>query len=353
MSVDSIFKKLDKMNPDATMLSDSALSNVTDYIDTGCMVLNSIISGSLSGGVPKGRITGFSGPSQTGKTYIINKILAQAQKKGMTPVIFDTEAAVDEGSTTGVGLDPSTVKYVPVYAVEACRNQVSTFLDSVIEAKQEGKFIISIDSLGNLASQKEIDDVEKGKTAADMGLRAKALKSMMRILTYKAAKAGVTILFSNHTYDDPGAMFPTLVKQQSGGKGPVYLSSVLVQLARRDEKQDAGRESDDMLPEANKYSGVTLRALTVKNRFVPPFLQCEMYLNYKTGLDRYSGLKELAVNHGIISQAGSTYSLQVGEGLPEKKLGYYKNWSKDVELWENTIIPQLEAKLKAAYRYGS
>ena len=292
MSVDSIFKKLDKMNPDATMLSDSALSNVTDYIDTGCMVLNSIISGSLSGGVPKGRITGFSGPSQTGKTYIINKILAQAQKKGMTPVIFDTEAAVDEGSTTGVGLDPGTVKYVPVYAVEACRNQVSTFLDSVIEAKQEGKFIISIDSLGNLASQKEIDDVEKGKTAADMGLRAKGLKSMMRILTYKAAKAGVTILFSNHTYDDPGAMFPTLVKQQSGGKGPVYLSSVLVQLARRDEKQDAGRESDDMLPEANKYSGVTLRALTVKNRFVPPFLQCEMYLNYKTGLDRYSGLKE-------------------------------------------------------------
>jgi recombination protein RecA len=353
MSVDSIFKKLDKINPDACMLSESALSNVNDYIDTGCMVLNSIISGSLHGGVPVGRITGFSGPSQTGKTYIINKILAEAQKKGIHPVIFDTEAAVDEGSTTGVGLDPTGVKYVPVHAVEQCRNQVSAFLDSVIEAKQEGKFIISIDSLGNLASQKEIDDVEKGKTAADMGLRAKGLKSMMRILTYKAAKAGVTILFSNHTYDDPGAMFPTLVKNQSGGKGPVYLSSVLVQLARRDEKQDAAREKDDMLPEANKYSGVTLRALTVKNRFVPPFLQCEMYLNYKNGLDKYSGLKDLAVNHGIILQSGSTYSLNVEEGLPEKKLGYYKNWSKDISLWEETIIPKLEEKLVAAYRYGS
>lgn len=348
-----VFKKLDKLNPDSTILSESALSNVTDYIDTGCMVLNSIISGSLFGGVPVGRITGFTGPSQTGKTYIINKILAAAQKKDIYPVIFDTEAAIDEGSTTGVGLDPTRVKYVPVHTVEDCRNQISAFLDSVVETGQQGKFIISIDSLGNLASQKELDDVEKGKTAADMGLRAKGLKSMMRILTYKAAKAGVTILFSNHTYEDPGAMFPTLVKQQSGGKGPVYLSSVLIQLARRDEKQDNSRDQDEMLPEANKYSGVTLRALTVKNRFVPPFLQCEMYLNYKSGLDKYSGLKELAVNHGVVNQSGATYSYVSEDGLPETKLGYYKNWSKDEELWDTKIIPALEAKLKAAYHYGS
>ena len=42
-----VFAKLDKLNPDASTLSDSALSKVDDYIDTGCMVLNSIISGSL------------------------------------------------------------------------------------------------------------------------------------------------------------------------------------------------------------------------------------------------------------------------------------------------------------------
>lgn len=350
---DTIFSKMKKLNPDATTLSESALSTVDEYIDTGCMVLNSIISGSLHGGVPKGRITGFSGPSQTGKTFIINKILAEAQKKGMYPVIFDTEAAIDECSTKGVGLDADNVKYVPVHAVESCRNQIASFLDSVIEAKQEGKFIISIDSLGNLASQKELDDVEKGKSAADMGLRAKGLKSMMRILTYKAAKAGVTILFSNHTYDDPGAMFPTLVKQQSGGKGPVYLSSVLVQLGRRDEKHEKGDDSDECIPEANKYSGVTLRALTVKNRFVPPFLQCEIYLNYKSGLDRYSGLKELAINHGVIAQSGSTYALADYGDIPGEKLGYFKTWGKNTDLWENTIIPRIEEKLEGVYSYSN
>ena len=304
-----VFEKLDKLNPEAKILTDSALSIVNEWVDTGCMVLNSIISGSLYKGVPKGRITGFSGPSQAGKTFIINKILANAQKMGMMPVIFDTEVAIDRSSTEGVGLDPSHVKYVPVQTVEECRNQIATFLNSVIDAKMEGKFIISIDSLGNLASQKEITDAEKGKTAMDMGLRAKGLKAMMRNLTFLTAKAGVTILFSNHTYDDPAALFPSLIKNQSGGKGPVYLSSVLVQLAKRDEKHDKDDAADEKLPEANKYSGTTLRALTVKNRFIPPFLQCEMYLNYKNGLDKYTGLKELAVNPGIIDQTGATYQL--------------------------------------------
>jgi len=349
MSVDKdalkAFAKLDKLNPEAKFLSESALSTVDEYIDTGCMVLNAIISGSLHGGVPKGRITGFSGPSAAGKTYIINKILANAQKKGYIPVIFDTEIAVDESSTKGVGLDPDNVKYVPVQTVEECRNQISALLDGIVESGQQGKFIISIDSLGNLASQKEIDDAAKGKSAMDMGLRAKGLKSMMRLLTFKAALAKTTILFSNHTYDDPAAMFPTLVKNQSGGKGPVYLASVLVQLAKRDEKNDKTDGDDVMLPEANKYSGTTLRALTVKNRFVPPFLECEMYLNFKKGLDLLSGLKEMAVNHGIVEQTGSTYQLD------GKKIGYYKNWKNDQEVWKK-VLPALEKKLKAEYTYS-
>ena len=348
-----VFDTLEKLNPEAKFLSESALSTVNEWVDTGCMVLNAIISGSLYGGVPVGRITGFSGPSAAGKTYIINKILANAQKRGMIPVIFDTEAAIDASSTTGVGLDSDQVKYVPVQTVEDCRNQISTFLDSVMEAKMRGKFIISIDSLGNLASQKELDDTEKGKTAMDMGTRAKGLKSMMRLLTFKAAQAGVTILFSNHTYDDPSAMFPTLVKAQSGGKGPVYLASVLVQLAKRDEKHDKTNDDDEILPEANKVSGTTLRALTVKNRFVPPFLECEAYLNFKRGLDKYSGLKEMAVNHGVIEQTGSTFVLPSGkEGVPGQKLGYYKNWKNDTELWEKTVLPKLEEQLKKQYSYS-
>ena len=356
-NIEGVFASLDKLNPEATYLSENALSNVDTWYDTGCYALNAIMGGSCrTGGVPKGRLVGFSGPSQSGKTYIINKILGNAQKLGLHPVIFDTEFAVDKENTEGVGLDATKTKYVPVYTVEQCRNQVVALLNSIIEKGLQGKFIISIDSLGNLASQKEVEDSAKDKSAMDMGLRAKQLKSMMRILTYKAGLSGTTILFSNHTYENPGALHPTLVKTASGGSGPQYMASVLVQLANKKERQDVSNEDDEILAEARNYSGVTLRCLTTKNRFMPPFLQAEIYLNFKTGLDRYSGLRDMAVNHGILTQTGSTYQI----GMQSKddkfkagdKIGYYKNWKKDIDLWEEFIIPGLDEKLKTAYKYG-
>lgn len=353
-----VFERLDKLNPEATFLSESALSNVDTWYDTGCYALNAIISGKLrDGGVPKGRIVGFSGESGVGKTYIINKILGIAQKKlGLMPVIFDTEFAVDKESAINVGLDPTHTKYVPVYTVEQCRNQLSTFLDSIVEKGLQGKFIVSVDSLGNLASQKELDDVVKDKSASDMGLRAKTLKAMMRLITYKAAAAGTTILFSNHVYGDPTAMYPSLVKNQAGGSGPTYLASVLCQIAASNEKQDENNDQDEMLTEARNYSGKTLKFLTVKNRFIPQYLQAGIYLNFKTGLDKYSGLRDMAVNHGVLISNGPTFQIGIdsedGKYKKGDKIGYYKNWSKDIDFWENHIIPELDKKLSVAYRYN-
>jgi RecA/RadA recombinase len=344
------FKTIDDLNPDATFLNESALSNISSFIDTGCMALNSIISGSLYGGIPSGRITGFSGPTSCGKTYIINRILSNAQKAGRYVVIWDTENAVDDKGATNMGIDTSKVKYCPVETVEQCRNQISQFLDTVIEKKLKGQFIISIDSLGNLVSTKEMNDVSAGKEAADMGSRAKGLKSMLRVLTHKAAKADVPILFSNHVYDNPAAMFPSLVKQQSGGSGPLYMSSVLVQMAVKNEKTSGGssgsREAvEDTTPLSKDINGVTLRALTTKNRVVPPFMETEMYLNFKSGLAKYSGLLDMAVGYGVVIQNGATFALADGT-----KLGYYKSWRQDEDIWKQ-ILPLLEVKLQTELQY--
>lgn len=346
-SLKSIFGDIDKMNPDGTVLEDSSISTPSDWIDTGSKALNAIISGSLYKGVPVGRITGFAGPSGAGKTLIINKIMANAQKKGYIAVIWDSEVAVDKQSAVNVGMDLKKTKYYPVETIEECRNQISTFLDNVIAAKDSDpdlKFIVSIDSLGNLASSKEIEDARKGKDAADVGQRAKATKSMMRAITYKAAKAGVPILFSNHIYEGM-EMFPSLIKNQAGGKGPIYLASVLVQLATRNEKVSENPD-ESSIAIANNVSGVTMSAMTVKNRIVPPFLKTELYLNFKTGLDINTGLFDIALALGVIQQAGKTYQVN-GESI-----GYRKNVEKDPSFWEK-ISPLLEEKLQQELRYGA
>jgi RecA/RadA recombinase len=339
---------IDKINPFATYLKDSTLSRVGGWIDTGSYVLNAIISGSIHGGIPKGRVTMMGGESMTGKTLFVLKILANAQKEGLIPVIFDTENAVDPEGAERIGLDISKVKYVPCVTIEQTRNALYKFLTSVKEKGLEGKFIVAIDSLGNLQSELEHSRMGKDSTSSDMGTKARAMKSLMQTCTNLGATTQTTILCTNHVYDDPAAMFPSIEKHMPGGKSIVYLPSVTVQLARKPMKSDGGKTMDAETAVGQKnYAGVLIRALTRKNRFIKQYLQGEMFLSFHTGLDRYYGLLDLAVGVGAVIQTGSTYQLPDG-----KKIGYYKNFRKDIDLWENTILPVLEEKIKTEWAYS-
>ena len=85
----------------------------------------------------------------------------------------------------------------------------------------------------------------------------------------------------------------------------MYLASLLIQLAVKPEKQE--KTEGVMIPMANKVAGVTMRALTVKNRFIPSFLKTELYLNFQTGLDPYAGLLEIAEAFEVIESWGFKY----------------------------------------------
>ena len=346
-NIEDAFKVLDELNPEAAYLNENTLSTVKEWIDTGSMALNAIISGSIYGGIPMGRITGLVGPQACGKTLIANKVMANAQKKGMHVVYFDTENALDPDTAKNLGCDISKIKHCPIEIIEDCRNQIVKFLKNVIENNLQGKVMIVIDSLGNLISAREAKVIDDGKDSADMGARAVSLKSMLRAITHSAAKANCPILFTNHVYDNPAALYPTLVKSQSGGSGPLYMSSVLVQMSTKQEKsgKSDNKDSDDeVTPLSKDINGLTMRALTTKNRFVPPFLQCEMYLNFRSGLNKYSGLLEMAEGYQVISKVGHRYA------LGEEVLGFYKDWRNDTNIWDR-ILPKLDDVMKLELKF--
>jgi len=341
-SIAEAFKVLENLNPSAASLNDNSLSSVHDWIDTGSYALNAIISGSLYGGVPMGRLTGFVGPESCGKTLMCNKVMANAQKKGMYIAYFDTEGALDEATAKRLGCDTSKIKHVPSEITEQCRNEIVQFLSSIISNNLQGQVLIVIDSLGNLITTQEKKKIDEGSDTLDMGNRAKALKSLMRAITHSAAKANCPVIFTNHIYDDPSQLHPSAIKKQAGGSGPLYMASVIVQMAKKTEKTDDSKNKDANTETtflSKGINGMTLRTLTTKNRFVAPFLETELYLNFKTGLNKYSGLLEMAEGYGVLEKAGHRYVFN-GETL-----GFFKDWKDDESVWSK-ILPTLEEKLR-------
>jgi recombination protein RecA len=341
-SIEEAFGVLDKLNTNATFLDSNSLSTVNEWIDTGSYALNAIISGSLFGGVPMGRLTAFIGPESCGKTLMANKIMANAQRKGMYVAYFDTEGALDEATAARLGCNPAKIKHVPSEITEHCRNEIVQFLDTIVQNKLQGKVLIVIDSLGNLITAQEKKKIEDGSDTLDMGNRSKALKALMRAVTHAAAKANCPVVFTNHVYEDPSQLHPSAIKRQAGGSGPLYMSSVIVQMAKKTEKAEDSKNKDansETTLISKGINGVTLRALTTKNRFVTPFLEIEMYLNFRTGLNKFSGLLEMAEGYGVIERRGHQFAFE-GE-----LLGYYKDWKEDEAIW-NKILPVLEKKLQ-------
>lgn len=343
--INDAFKVLDDLNPHASFLNESSLSNVSDWIDTGSYALNAIISGSLFGGVPMGRLSGFIGPESCGKTLLINKIMANAQKKDIRVVYYDSENALDKNTAKRLGCDPSKIKHCPIEITEKCRNEIVAFLDKIKQLNLQGKVILAIDSVGNLITTQEKKKMDEGVFTPDMGERAKSLKSMMRALTHATAQANVPLIFSNHIYDDPSKLHKSAIKQQAGGSGPLYMSSIIVQIAKVIERitgeGDKNRDGNTEATELSKnMNGLTLRALTTKNRFIPPFLETEMYLNFKTGLNPYSGLLDMAVAYEVIEKVGHRYAFD-GDII-----GFYKDWKDRKDIWEDLIMPKLDTVLK-------
>jgi len=343
-----LMDSIDDVNPYATYLSESTFSNVDEWIDTGSLALNAIISGSMYKGIPVGRVVQFAGPSMTGKTFFIQKIIANAQKMGKYVVVFDSENAIDAEGAMGFGIDPTKVKYVPTTTIENTRNAIKQFLEKVAAAGAQGKFVIIVDSLAQMESELGEKRMSEDNNAADMGTFAKSIKSFLKTCINWGKISKTTIVFTNEVYDNPAQMYPSLEKNMPGGRAAVYKPSVTVQLARTPTKVDDATIDNSKLAAGQKnFGGVFLSCLTVKNRFVKQFLEVKLYLSFATGLDKYYGLLDVMRGLGVVVLEGKTYKDWTGESL-----GFAKVWRKKKDVW-GKLLPELESRIQTEWKYSN
>jgi len=188
-------------------------------IGTGIYILNAALSTDIYGGIQNNRITTFGGASGVGKSYLCYNICRQAQAEGYSIIYIDTEFAIELDQLPGYGIDTSEDKFILLRnnVIEDLKLFTTQLLDSLKEQKQAGKeidkFMIVLDSVGQLASRKEVEDAKDGKEKADF-TKAKALASYFRIINSDLGNLLIPMLITNHTYQSMD-MFP--VEHMKGG----------------------------------------------------------------------------------------------------------------------------------------
>ena len=322
---------------DTTILADgSASAEYSGCIDTGSYALNALLSGSIYGGVPNNKVTAFAGESATGKTFfvlgVVKRFLDDNPDGGV--IYFDTEAAVTKGMMDSRGIDTKRVVVSEPDTIQKFRHTALQIIEKY-STQPEGKrkpMIMVLDSLGQLSSTKEMEDTSEGKEKRDM-TKSQILKATFRVLNLKLAKIGVPLLVTNHVYDVVGAYIPT--KEMSGGSGLKYTASTIVMLSKKKDK------------DGTEVIGNIIRAKLVKSRLTKENSQTEVRLSYKSGLDRYYGLLDIAEKYDIIKKVSTRYE------LPDGSKVFGKNINEEPEKYfTQEVLNQIDEACKKEFLYG-
>jgi RecA/RadA recombinase len=325
-------------NEYATLVSDGVDSaDVTNFIDTGSYSFNALLSGSIFGGLPGNKITAIAGEAATGKTFfalgICKNFLDKDKEAGV--IYFESESAISKEMIVSRGVDATRMVIVPVATVQEFRNQSIKVLDKYLEQPEDKRkpLMFVLDSLGMLSTTKEMEDTAEGKETRDM-TRSQIVKSTFRVLTLKLGRAKVPMIMTNHTYDVIGSMYPQ--KEMGGGSGLKYAASSIIYLGKRKEK-----DAD------NEVIGNIIHCKNYKSRLTKENAQIDVRLTYKSGLDRYYGLLEIAEEEGIFKKVSTRYE------MPDGSKVFGKNINDEPEKYfTKEVLKQIDETTKKKFLYG-
>ena len=297
----SLINKLKKNSTieHTSILSKSTLLKEKDVIPTSVPMVNVALSGRLDGGLTPG-ITVLAGPSKHFKTAFALLMAASYQQKYPEAVIlfYDSEFGSPQGYFETFGIDMDRVLHTPITDVEELKHDI---MAQFSQLEKGDRVMIVIDSIGNLASKKEVDDAIEGKSVADMS-RAKQLKSLFRMTTPHLTLKDIPMVVVNHTYKEIG-MFPKDIV--SGGTGIVYSADTIWIIGRQQEKT------------GTEISGYNFIINIEKSRFVKEKSKIPITVSFEGGIQKYSGLMDIALEGSFVVKPSNGWYAKVDQETGE------------------------------------
>ena len=332
----SIMDKLKKNSKSdfTSVLADSKFFNDKDMVPTTVPMMNVALSGSMDGGLAPG-LTVLAGPSKHFKTSFA-LIMASAYLKKYDDAVllfYDSEFGSPQAYFENFDIDTSRVLHTPITNVEELKFDIIAQLEGL---DRNDKVVIVIDSVGNLASKKELEDAINEKSVADMS-RAKALKGLFRMTTPYLNMKNIPLIAVNHTYKEIG-LFPKDVV--SGGTGIYYSADNIWIVGRQQDKQ------------GTEIKGYHFVINVEKSRYVKEKSKIPISVSWDGGVQRWSGLLDVAMSGNYVSKPSPGWYCRIDKStgeLVEPKVREKETLNE--EFWK-PIIEETDFKQYVTNKYS-
>ncbi len=305
-----------------------------EMVPTPVPMLNVALSGRVDGGLTSG-VTVLAGQSKNFKSGFALLLASSYLKKYPESVLlfYDSEFGVPQSYFDMFSIPMNRVIHTPVTDIEELKHDLVTQLKNL---NRDDKAIIIVDSIGVIASRKEIDDTLEGKQVADMS-RAKAIKSLFRMIVPHTGLKDIPIIMVNHTYKEL-SMYPRDIV--SGGTGPYYAADTIWILGRQQDK------------DGTELSGYHFIINVEKSRFVKEKAKIPITVSFDKGIQKWAGLFDIAEELGYITSPSKGWYEYEGEDgkivkCRRSELEY------DDKFWEKMLKSDLASKLKNKYSLSS
>jgi len=318
----SILDKIKKNSSikESAILSKSKFFNAKDMISTSVPIINVALSAKLDGGLTPG-LTMWAGPSKHFKSAF-SLLMAKSyldKYPDAALLFYDSEFGTPQSYFDSFGIDPDRVLHSPLTDIEQLKHDV---MKQLTELERNDKLIILIDSIGNLASKKEVEDAIDGKSVADMS-RAKQIKSLFRMVTPHLSLKDIPMVVVNHTYKTMELYSKDVV---GGGTGSYYSADNIFILGRQQDK------------EGTEIVGYDFIINVEKSRYVKEKSKIPVSVSFDGGINRWSGLLALSIESGhVIKPSNGWYSkvnFETGE-VEDKK--YREADTNNKDFWMSII----------------
>ena len=319
-------------------LSDSFKNQKFDVAPTPIKLFNIALSGSVNGGLPGG-ITMLAGESRSFKSIIALIFVKSWMTKNPDGVVlyYENEGGTPQAYWDMLGIDMDRVIKAEITYIEQLRNDIVNQIDVESGEMKDGeKVMIMVDSIGMIASRKELEDSREGNEVEDM-TRAKKLASMYRCIMPSIKQRDIPCVIINHVYKTQEKYAKDVV---TGGNKNVYSPDaiwIIKKYLDKDKKEVVGNEFVINIEKS--------RAIKEKSKF--PFK-----VMFNGGVHPYSGLFDTAYYEmGYITMPSNGWYSSPATGDTKFRRA---DIEFDSDFWKAVFAhPTFQEALDRTYKLGS